>query len=215
MLLEQGGSLAKEIALRVPVSPEPGSHATTLLHALLRWLELVINHPLQASATPAVQNSATTRRIENGDAGGDEGGENRAISEAQAVSDVGLSLLRLLCGWVHGCPAAVRELLDNPANLFVVDVAAGRDSIMKTGSVNDNDNDRRRKSGSFLSVQRAAMKGFACLLLGLLLEYVEGAADAPRSDGGQWTRDVVMKMIQNRIGEELVCEGQGRRGLGL
>lgn len=104
--------------------------------------------------------------------------------------------MRLVCGWVYGCPAAARELLQNPANLYVIDVAAGRCALLREG---EGEGQVRA-----MAVQRVAVKGLACLMLGLLLEYVEGAA-APRSGGGagdgEWTRPLVMKMIQNRVGE--------------
>eukprot|EP00903_Cladosiphon_okamuranus_P005357 g5352.t1 len=162
MLFTHGGALAKELSLRVPLAPGPGAHPTTLLHALLRWLELT-------------------------------------TSEAQlfgrAAADAAVSLMRLVCGWVYGCPAAARELLQNPANLFVIDVAAGRCALLGEGEGGE---------AGATAAQRVAVKGLACVMLGLLLEYLEGGA-APRSGGsgredGEWTRGLVMKMIQNRVG---------------
>lgn len=105
--------------------------------------------------------------------------------------------MRLVCGWVYGCPAAARELLQNPANLYLIDVAAGRCDLLE-----------ENKTGATVA-QRVAVKGLACVTLGLLLEYLEGGA-APRSGGGgagsgtgegEWTRGLVMKIIQNRVGE--------------
>lgn len=57
-------------------------------------------------------------------------------------------------------------------------------------------------------VQRTVLKGLGCLLLGLLLEYVEGEG-GPRSGGGggdELTRSLVMTMIQNRIGENWILD---------
>lgn len=170
MLFAHGGGLTKEIALRVPLALSvPHTHSTTLLHALLRWLELAI---------PATHEEVQSR----------------------AVADVGISLLQLMCRWVHGCSAAARELLGNPANLFVLDIAGGRRpclAVEEGGIVG---------SGSVSGVQRTVLKGLACLLLGVLLEYVEGER-VPRSgrggggSGDELTRNLVMKMIQNRVGE--------------
>lgn len=195
MLFTHGGPLAKEISLRVPFSPANGAHMTTLLHALLRWLELATSH---SSTAPA----PTTTGAEAGAANSGNGGESRSsVDDAagvtgKAVADAGISLMRLLCGWMHGCPAAARELLENPANLFVVDVAAGRCSLLLLQPAG--------LEGSATAIQRVAVKGLACLMLGLLLEYVEDAG-APRSGGvsSEWTRGLVMKMIQNRVGESL------------
>lgn len=180
-LFTHGGALAKELSLRVPLAPGPGAHPTTLLHAVLRWLELATSHP-GTSATPAnAPSSADGARL-----------------VGRAAADAGVSLMRLVCGWVYGCPAAAVELLQNPANLFVIDVAAGRCALLGEEAGD--------KAGA-TAAQRVAVKGLACVTLGLLLEYVEGGG-APRSGGGgsgvgdaEWTRGLVMKMIQNRVGE--------------
>lgn len=163
MLFAHGGGLTKEIALRVPLAlSSPHTHSTTLLHALLCWLEL---------ATPATHEDIQSR----------------------AIADIGISLLQLMCRWVHGCSAAARELLGNPANLFVLDLAGGR---------------RPFEEGCMSGVQSTVLKGLGCLLLGLLLEYVEGEG-GPRSGGGggdELTRSLVMTMIQNRIGENWILD---------
>ncbi|CAM9275437.1 unnamed protein product [Scytosiphon promiscuus] len=196
MLFTHGGALAKEISLRIPFSPAPGAHLTTLLHVLLRWLELATSHSSTAPAAPA------TIPAEMGAANSGKGVEpsNSADRTAsiigRATADAGISVMRLLCGWMYGCSAAAREVLENPANLFVVDVAAGRCPLLLPPPAGDE--------GSATAVQRVAVKGLACLMLGLLLEYVEDAAGtgAPRSGGGasEWTRALVMKMIQKRVG---------------
>lgn len=189
MLFTHGGALAKEISLRVPFSPAPGAHLTTLLHVLLRWLELATSH---STAAPA----------EIGEIGDPNSGEpkNSADGTASAIgraaADAGISVMRLLCGWMHDCPAAARELLENPANLFVVDVAAGKCPLLSAGV----------QGNAIAAQQRVAVKGLACLMLGLLLEYVEDGTGAARSGGGsggasEWTRALVMKIIQNRVGE--------------
>lgn len=179
MLFTHGGALAKELSLRVPLAPGPGAHPTTLLHALLRWLELATSHP-GAGASGDLRAPADEARL-----------------LGRAAADAAVSLMRLVCGWVYGCPAAARELLQNPANLFLIDVAAGRCALLGEGGGG--------KAGA-TAAQRVAVKGLACVMLGLLLEYLEGGA-APRSGGGgggedgEWTRGLVMKMIQNRVGE--------------
>lgn len=178
MLFTHGGALAKELSLRVPLAPSPGAHPTTLLHVVLRWLELATSHPGTSATAPNAPSSADEARL-----------------VGRAAADAGVSLMRLVCGWVYGCPAAARELLQNPANLFVIDVAAGRCALLG-GEGGD-------KAGGATAAQRVAVKGLACVMLGLLLEYVEGGA-APRSGGAgdaEWTRGLVMKMIQNRVGE--------------
>ncbi|CAM9819325.1 unnamed protein product [Ectocarpus sp. 6 AP-2014] len=187
MLFTHGGALAKELSLRVPLAAATGAHPTTLLHVLLHWLELATSHPPASTATDRGAPSS----IRSGD-----GPLGRPTVDGHAAADAGISLERLLCGWMYGCPAAVVEMLDNPANLFVVDVAAGRCSVLVEGG-----------EGGATAVQCVALKGLACLALGLLLEYVEGTG-APRSGGvgvgggggGEWTRSLVMKMIQNRVG---------------
>ncbi|CAM9927954.1 unnamed protein product, partial [Ectocarpus sp. 8 AP-2014] len=185
MLFTHGGALAKELSLRVPLAAATGAHPTTLLHVLLHWLELATSH------RPA--STATDRGAPSSSRSGD-GHLGRPTVDGHAAADAGISLERLLCGWMYGCPAAVVEMLDNPANLFVVDVAAGRCSVLVEGG-----------EGGATAVQCVALKGLACLGLGLLLEYVEGTG-APRSGGGggggggEWTRSLVMKMIQNRVG---------------
>lgn len=186
MLFTHGGALAKEVSLRVPLAPAPDAHPTTLLHVLLRWLELATSHPGTTATAVATATDATS----SSGSGDSSGPADEARVVGRAAADAGIALMRLLCGWMYGCPAAAHELLDNPANLFVVDVAAGRCSLLLE--------DR----GGASAVQRVAVKGLACLMLGLLLEYVEGAA-APRSGGsaGEWTRALVMKMIHNRVGE--------------
>lgn len=185
MLFTHGGGLAKELCLRVPLAPAPGAHPTTLLHVLLHWLELATSHPPATTATDRGAPSSS---------GSGDGHLGRPAVDGQAAADAGISLVRLLCGWMYGCPAAVVEMLDNPANLFVVDVAAGRCFAQAEDG-----------AGGATAVQCVALKGLACLALGLLLEYVEGKG-APRSGGGgggagEWTRSLVMKMIQNRVGE--------------
>lgn len=196
MLFTHGGALTKEVSLRVPLAPAPDAHRTTLLHVLLRWLELATSHP----GTPATAvTTATTTAADagknssiSGDSGSGPADEDQVFG--RAIADAGIALIRLVCGWMYGCPAAARELLDNPANLFVVNVAAGRCSLVLL------------EEGGASAVQRVAVKGLACLMLGLLLEYVEGTA-APRSggSGGEWTRALVMKMINNRVGESGSC----------
>ncbi|CAN0327434.1 unnamed protein product, partial [Discosporangium mesarthrocarpum] len=47
--------------------------------------------------------------------------QHAAVSPELAAS---VSLLRVLCRWMYGCPAAARELLESPSNLFLVDLAA-------------------------------------------------------------------------------------------
>lgn len=193
MLFTHGGPLAKELSLRVPLAPEPGAHPTTLLHAVLRWLELATSNPGTAAADAS----------SSGGGGGLAGGpaeEACALAVVRAAADAGVSLLRLLCGWLYGCPAAARELLENPANLYVVDVAAGRCALLQAPQASEGG----KAAAGATAVQRVAVNGLACLMLGLLLEYVEGAG-APRSGGssGEWTRALVMKMIQNRVGESL------------
>lgn len=224
MLFAHGGGLTKEIALRVPLVPAPDTHVTTLLHALLRWLELAVSRSCTSAAAtrvvPGSSNSSTSAEaIARTDAQGDGAtqttagaGSPSSCSPAEVevagrvTSDAAISVLRLLCEWVCDCPAAVRELLDNPANLFVVDVAAGRCSLFAEGVSGLGEGSGAAKgevSRGATAVQRASVKGLACLMLGLLLEYVEEAA-APRSGSsgaGEWTRDVVMRMIQNRVGE--------------
>lgn len=195
MLFTHGGALAKEVSLRVPLAPASDAHPTTLLHVLLRWLELATSHPgttATAAATPTPTATATaTGAAPSGDPGSGPADEARVVGRAAA--DAGIALMRLVCGWMYGCPAAARELLENPANLFVVDVAAGRCSLVLL-----------EDEAGASAVQRVAVKGLACLMLGLLLEYVEGGR-APRSggsgSGGEWTRALVMKMINNRVGE--------------
>ncbi|CBJ27263.1 vesicle docking protein P115 [Ectocarpus siliculosus] len=185
MLFTHGGALAKELSLRVPLAAATGAHPTTLLHVLLHWLELATSHPPPSTATD--RGAPSSSRSGDGPLG-------RPTVDGHAAADAGISLERLLCGWMYGCPAAVVEMLDNPANLFVVDVAAGRCSVLVEGG-----------EGGATAVQCVALKGLACLALGLLLEYVEGTG-APRSGGGggggggEWTRSLVMKMIQNRVG---------------
>ncbi|CAN0494311.1 unnamed protein product, partial [Ectocarpus sp. 12 AP-2014] len=184
MLFTHGGSLAKELSLRVTLAAATGAHPTTLLHVLLHWLELATSH------RPA--STATDRGAPSSSRSGD-GHLGRPAVDGHAAADAGISLERLLCGWMYGCPAAVVEMLDNPANLFVVDVAAGRCFVLVEGG-----------EGGATAVQCVALKGLACLALGLLLEYVEGTG-APSSGGGgggggEWTRSLVMKMIQNRVG---------------
>ncbi|CAM9195290.1 unnamed protein product, partial [Laminaria digitata] len=193
MLLTHGGGLAKEIALRVPLSAGPESHPTTLLHVLLRWLELATSRPPSPtpnpSNTPASKDRDSSSSSSSSSTPGPPSGNGDVNAEA-GVSAEAISLMRLLCGWLYGCPAAVRELLANPANLFVVDVAAGRWGA-------------RGGLGGATDAQRVAVKGLACLTLALLLEYVEGVG-APSSvgsgGGGEWTRDLVLKIIQNRVG---------------
>lgn len=273
MLFRHGGEATKEIALRVPIdSPPPNRHRTTLLHVILRWLELATSHtpaaavarsagdmpaqgPATLSAAIGVGNlGAVPATIDNarGAAAGAAGeGEDREGVEAIAiaVADGALSLLRLMCRWLHDCPAAARELLENPANLFVVDVAAGRCSLLSSGGVTaegargGNSAETRKNSGGGFGaaegrrtgggagvsaaavhggcgdVQRTTVKGLACLVLGLLLEFVERGVSSARSSGSisagsggggggvgeeeGWTRELVMKMIQNRVGEWL------------
>ncbi|CAM9566588.1 unnamed protein product, partial [Ectocarpus fasciculatus] len=183
MLFTHGGALAKELSLRIPLAAAQGAHPTTLLHVLLHWLELATSHP--PATTETDRGAPSSGRSGDGHLG-------RPAVDGRAAADAGISLVRLLCGWMYGCPAAVLEMLDNPANLFVVDVAAGRCSVPVEGGA----------AGGATAVQCVALKGLACLALGLLLEYVEGTG-APRSGGGgagQWTRSLVMKMIQNRVG---------------
>ena len=177
MLFSHGGELTKEIALRVPLSSSPDTHPTTLLHALLRWLEL---------ATPATS-IPTLNQLDTG-------------VQARAIANVAVSLLQLVCRWVHSCTVAARELLGNPANLFLLDVAGGR-RLLVIGE--------GPEANATTAIQRTALKGLACVVLGLLLEYVEGEYEGegvPRSAGGggddELTRDLVMKMIQNRVGED-------------
>lgn len=184
MLFTHGGALAKELSLRVPLASGPGAHPTTLLHTLLRWLELATSH--SGTSGTAADDEALSRVV------------------GRAAADAAVSLMRLVCGWVYGCPAAARELLQNPANLYVVDMAAGRCALLGEGGGED------RGLGASTAAQRVAVKGLACVMLGLLLEYVEGTA-APRSGGsggdGEWTRGLVMKMIQNRVGESTGRQG--------
>lgn len=274
MLFRHGGEATKEIALRVPVdSPPPNRHRTTLLHGVLRWLELATSHtPATAVARsardmPAQGPAAVSAAIGVGHLGvvpatvddargaavGAAGeGEDRegVVAKTIAVADAALSLLRLLCRWLHDCPAAARELLENPANLFVVDVAAGRCSLLGSGGVTvptdggaGGENGavvkkgggrglrvaegRRTGGGAGVSatavhggcgdVQRATVKGLMCLVLGVLLEFVERGVSSARSGGSSsggsggggggvgeeegWTRELVMRMIQNRVGE--------------
>lgn len=222
MLFTHGGGLTKEIALRVPIAPSPDTHTTTLLHALLRWLELATSHP---------HNPATTGPSDDHDPGFSNGGmpstggkqnTNAGVSNshsdvaARAIADAGVSLLRLLCRWVHNCTAAVREMLGNPSNLFVIDVAAGRCSLVSGGGGDAGEGGTAR---GVTAAQCAGVKGLACLMLGLMLEYVEGAG-SPSSGGDgndgsseEWTRDLVMKMIQNRVGKGV--RGSFRRAVCL
>ncbi len=204
VLFTHGGALAKELSLRVPLAPEPGAHPTTLLHAVLRWLELATSHPGNAAA------DASNSGGGGGLARAAPAEEACAPAVGRAAADAGVSLLRLLCGWLYDCPAAARELLENPANLYVVDVAAGRCALLQALQASDGGKAAAGAAGA-TAVQRVAAKGLACLMLGLLLEYVEGAA-APRSGGspGEWTRALVMKMIQNRVGESLSLGPAGR-----
>lgn len=196
MLFRHGGGATKEIALRVPLAPAPSAHPTTLLHSVLHWLELATSRPQTAT----------------GDAPSSRNGETRETGESvspsletqfvgQARADAGISLLRLLCRWVHGCSAAVHELLENPANLFFVDIAAGKEEGGK------KDVCAGEVSTGATAAQRASVKGLSCLLLGIMLEFVEsaGAAKSGSSSGGggEWTRDLIMKTIQNRVGEQV------------
>lgn len=250
MLFRHGGGATKEIALRVPVDLAPPSHRTTLLHALLRWIELATSHT--STATDADEILATGISKGPGLAAAIGMGSLVPISEADnaeevylaratAVADAAVSLLKLLCRWLHGCPAAVRELVENPANLFIVDVAAGRCSLLKltefgsepgggtpTSGAPSGGSEATaaarggvkaasiagREVGDFES-QIAAVKGLTCLTLGILLEFVEGtpqgrsASGAGGGGGGAgmghhehaWNRELVMKMIQNRVGK--------------
>ena len=263
MLLTHGGGLAKEIALRVPLSAGPDAHPTTLLHVLLRWLELAVSRPRTGDSDDALASNGeggsspgipgSNGIVAEGGEGSaealDEGEGGRSPSPfspagggagdggTQAAADMSISLMRLLCGWLYGCPAAVRELLDNPSNLFVVDVAAGRCSLLEEGSpgagarkatasartggggASPGGGGWRGKGGEAgaegrgaTAAQLVAVKGLACLTVGLLLEYVQVGASPPASGGsgggGEWTRDLVMKIIQNRVGE-FSCGGVG------
>lgn len=218
MLFENGRGTTKEIALRVPVDKASATHeGTTLLHATMRWLELATSREPSfrdesiASEPRAASASATAGVSRN---------ENRAIA------DVAISLLRLLCRWVHGCPTAALELLQNPANLFMIEVAAGRCSLLDPGAAG-----AVAVLKAAFATQCVAVKGLACLVLGVLLEFVEtkGTAMMPGSGGGvadgdvgrpkeggaagqsvgngvmEWSREMVMRVIHKRVGE-LVCE---------
>lgn len=216
--------MAKEISLRVPVALTLDGLPTTLLNALLCWLELATfcHHPptttqdvigstkIDGSFNPVVakEDGSAESVVFSAVAGRPATPDSFTESENKAreafSADAAVSLLRLLCTWVYGCPAAVHELLGNPANLFVVEVAAGRYSLVVKNSGNGAGmkTAKDRVAKGVTSAQYAALEGLACLMLGLLLEYVEGSS-APKSGGssGEWTRDLVMKMIQKRIGE--------------
>lgn len=285
MLFINGGETTKEIAQRIPVdTPPPSHHRTTLLHGVLRWLELATSHTAAAAAAAdyvvetAVKNESdlaaaigvgrlgpVSEAVDDAEGGGQQQGGGTAAETAAAieaaVADAAVSLLRLLCRWLHQCPTAVRELLENPANLFVVDVAAGRCSLLhlkvaaagvgveKNGWAGSGTNGSTLKmndggvpavdggevGGTTTAVaasgrdpahaQRAAVKGLTCLMLGILLEFVEEDASGVRSsssggvsggDGGGsgnegWNRNLVMKMIQNRVGGYLRCLRHGTR----
>lgn len=206
MLFRHGGGATKEIALRVPLAPAPGAHPATLLHSVFLWLELATCRPRTSST---VTGDAPSSRNGGAEATGESLPPDPEVPtmefEGQARADAGISLLRLLCRWVHGCPTAVRELLENPANLFFVDVAAGKEEEGWGASAGE-------VSTGATAVQLASVKGLSCLLLGILLESVESAS-APKSGGGggEWTRDLIMKIIQNRVGERWT----GMRGLSV
>lgn len=223
MLFENGRGTTKEIALRVPVDKASATHeGTTLLHAMMRWLELATSRELSfrdesgASEPRAASASATAGVSRN---------------EDRAMADVAISLLRLLCRWVHGCPAAALELLQNPANLFMIEVAAGRCSLLDLGVQGGPGVEAATgavaASKAAFATQCVAVKGLACLVLGVLLEFVEtkSTATMPGSGGGvadgnvgrpkegaaagllvgngvmEWSREMVMRVIHKRVGE--------------
>lgn len=236
MLFKHGRGTTKEIALRIPVdSGSPAHPRSTLLHAVLRWLELITSHELDSGDTArdkeharAVDRSGGT---DTSPVGGlalyeQTPGATAVVDsddEEQARADAAITLLRLLCHWVHSCPAAVLDFLQNPANLFIVEVAAGRCPLFNArtggGELTSGRGDPLPLSAA--TSQGIAAKGLACLVLGILLEFVEaggdlagptsgrdttvgfggGSAEGASGGGLQWNRELLWSMIQKRIGE--------------
>jgi hypothetical protein len=59
-----------------------------------------------------------------GSSGSGGGGGGRDGEDLSGRRELSVALLGLLAAWLHGCPMAVASLLNDPENLFLVEVAA-------------------------------------------------------------------------------------------
>jgi len=168
LLLQGGGEGAKQLALKASVplrqtlsttiqsnsdnrsdhhsstsETDTGSISSSftdsaLLDAVLRWIE-----------------AAITR--EHADDGNDA-----SSSSGGAEGQLAVSLLSLLAVWLHNCPLAVAALLEQPENLFLVEIAAGANAGSSSSS-SPRTSEPRQKC-------QAAVRGLATLVLGVCME---------------------------------------------
>jgi predicted nucleic acid-binding Zn-ribbon protein len=177
LLLLHGGGTTQEIALRVPLCLREGEQPLPLLQCVLLWLE---------EAVMAAQEQSST-----------------AAATAAAASTAAEVLLQLLCRWLYGCSTAVSELLANPASLLIVDIAAQRNR----GGNSPPPSAAGAMAAYSATSGMATVRGLACLLLGLILEYVSSdnsstavATAAAAGAAQQWDRATVLSLIERRVG---------------
>jgi hypothetical protein len=89
-----------------------------LLDAVLRWIEAAVGGDLNESLGVGA--------AAGGGGGGGVGEDGVVVGGGDKASRASLavSLLALLATWLHGCPLAVATLLQEPENLFLVEIAA-------------------------------------------------------------------------------------------
>ncbi|KAG1704945.1 hypothetical protein DVH05_004971 [Phytophthora capsici] len=124
---------------------------------------------------------------------------NLAPAVQSIVFQAKLSVLLLLIRWCHGCPKAVREIVNSVTNLSVpVDLLAEKHAATSQRS----------------SAEAAQLRGLIALLLGCCLEFlcedeeeqalkIAGTAGAAAEEEPlKMTRDQLLQMISKRVGLE-------------
>jgi Uso1 / p115 like vesicle tethering protein, head region len=131
--------------------------------------------------------------------------QQQSSTAATSTSTTAEVLLQLLCRWLNGCSTAVSELLANPASLLIVDIAAQR----SRGGNSPPPSAAGTLAAYSTASSMATVRGLACLLLGLILEYVSnddsntaatGAAATTAGTAQQWDRATVLSLIERRVG---------------
>ena len=93
-----------------------------------------------------------------------------------------ISLVKLMCHWCIGCPAAVKTLLSKPETVCIFDLLEGSEK----GVVGEN----FEGNNPLLALQQS----FAALLIGIWLEYLG------QGEHSGWSRSTLLALIRKRIG---------------
>ncbi|KAK1937066.1 General vesicular transport factor [Phytophthora citrophthora] len=126
--------------------------------------------------------------------------DNLTPAVQSIVFQAKLSVLLLLIRWCHGCPKAVREIVNSVTNLSVLVDSLG---------------EKHATTSQRCLTEAAQLRGLIALLLGCCLEFLcedeeeqalkiagTAIASAEEEPGLQMTRDQFLQMISKRVGLE-------------